>query len=176
MPSLPAPLWLSPWWGHLHSLPAGCFPGFLILVWQLTQNTGFSSRAPRQPCPGHHPESSLQAVQKGLLCPAPLPFVLSEHAAHQARLLLSTFYGKEPACQCRRHKRQGFDPWVGKIPWRRQWQPTPAFLLENPLDRGAWWAAVPEVTQSHTQLSAHTQGFWLPSGWDPGESFELGSP
>ena len=27
--------------------------------------------------------------------------------------------GKEPACQCRRHKRCGFDPWVGKIPWRR---------------------------------------------------------
>ena len=23
--------------------------------------------------------------------------------------------GKEPACQCRRLKRQGFDPWVGKI-------------------------------------------------------------
>ena len=22
----------------------------------------------------------------------------------------------------------GFDPWVGKIPWRRAWQPTPAFL------------------------------------------------
>ena len=36
--------------------------------------------------------------------------------------------GKEPACQCRRHKRHGFDPWVGKIPWRRAWQPTPAFL------------------------------------------------
>ena len=32
---------------------------------------------------------------------------------------------KEPACQCRRH---GFDPWVGKIPWRRKWQPTPIFL------------------------------------------------
>ena len=26
--------------------------------------------------------------------------------------------GKEPTCQCRRHKRCGFDPWVGKIPWR----------------------------------------------------------
>ena len=26
--------------------------------------------------------------------------------------------------QCRRHKRRGFDPWVGKIPWRRAWQPT----------------------------------------------------
>ena len=36
--------------------------------------------------------------------------------------------GKEPTCQCRRHRRQGFDPWVRKIPWRRAWQPTPAFL------------------------------------------------
>ena len=37
-------------------------------------------------------------------------------------------FGKEPACQCRRHKRQVFDPWVGKIPWRRAWQPTLVFL------------------------------------------------
>ena len=22
----------------------------------------------------------------------------------------------------------GFDPWVGKIPWTREWQPTPVFL------------------------------------------------
>ena len=22
----------------------------------------------------------------------------------------------------------GFDPWLGKIPWRRKWQPTPVFL------------------------------------------------
>ena len=36
--------------------------------------------------------------------------------------------GKEPACQCRRHKRPGFSPWVRKIPWRRAWQPTPVFL------------------------------------------------
>ena len=27
-----------------------------------------------------------------------------------------------------RRKRPGFDPWVRKIPWRRAWQPTPAFL------------------------------------------------
>ena len=26
--------------------------------------------------------------------------------------------GTEPTGQCRRHKRRGFDPWVGKIPWR----------------------------------------------------------
>ena len=36
--------------------------------------------------------------------------------------------GKEPACQCRRHKRLGFDLWVRKIPWRKAWQPTPVFL------------------------------------------------
>jgi len=25
-------------------------------------------------------------------------------------------------------RRCGFNPWVGKIPWRRKWQPTPVFL------------------------------------------------
>ena len=25
-------------------------------------------------------------------------------------------------------RKDGFDPWVGKIPWRREWQPTPVFL------------------------------------------------
>ena len=28
-------------------------------------------------------------------------------------------------------KRCSFDPWVGKIPWRRKWQPTPVFLPEE---------------------------------------------
>ena len=31
-------------------------------------------------------------------------------------------------CQCKKPKRCGFDPWVGKIPWRRAWVPTPVFL------------------------------------------------
>ena len=36
--------------------------------------------------------------------------------------------GKEPTCQCRRNEKHGFDPWVGKILWKRAWQPTPVFL------------------------------------------------
>ena len=36
--------------------------------------------------------------------------------------------GKEPACQCRRHERLRFDPWVRKILWRRAQPPTPVFL------------------------------------------------
>ena len=36
--------------------------------------------------------------------------------------------GKEQACQQRRCRRCGFNPWVGKIPWRRAWKPTPVCL------------------------------------------------
>ena len=36
--------------------------------------------------------------------------------------------GKELACQCRRCQRHRFSPWVGKVPYRRVWQPTPVFL------------------------------------------------
>ena len=47
-------------------------------------------------------------------------------------------------CQC---WRPGFDPWVKKLPRRRKWQPTPVSLLENPMDRGTWWAPVHRVTK-----------------------------
>ena len=42
--------------------------------------------------------------------------------------LLGGASGKEPPCQCRRHKKCEFDPWVRKIFWRRTWQPTPVLL------------------------------------------------
>ena len=64
--------------------------------------------------------------------------------------------GKEPICQCRRHKVHGFDPWVGKIPWRRKWQPVS--LPENSMNRGAYQAIVHRVALSWTwlkQLSMH---------------------
>ena len=38
---------------------------------------------------------------------------------------------KEPTCQCWRHKRPEFDPWVGKFPWREKCRPTPVFLPEE---------------------------------------------
>ncbi|XP_042104873.1 C-type lectin domain family 5 member A isoform X3 [Ovis aries] len=38
----------------------------------------------------------------------------------------------------------GFSPWIGKIPWRRKWQPTPVFLLgESP------WTEEPEISPGH---------------------------
>ena len=38
------------------------------------------------------------------------------------------YTGKESTCRCRRCKRSGFDPWMGKSPRRRKWQPPPVFL------------------------------------------------
>ena len=67
--------------------------------------------------------------------------------------------GKESTCQCRRHRRCGFKPWVGKILWRKQWRPTPVFLLGESHGQRSWRAIVHSVAKSQTQLkqlSAHT--------------------
>ena len=37
--------------------------------------------------------------------------------------------------------------------WRGEWLPTPVFLPENSMDRGAWRAIVHGVTKSQTRLS-----------------------
>ena len=65
--------------------------------------------------------------------------------------------GKESACQCRGH---GFSPWVGKIPWRRKWQPTPIFLpgeshgQGNLADCSPWGHKELDITE---QLSTDTK-------------------
>ena len=77
--------------------------------------------------------------------------------------------GKESACQSRWQKRQGFNPLVRKITWRRKWQPLQYSCLENPMNRGAWRATVHGVTKSQTRLSdwagtyTHTTSFFIRS-------------
>ena len=67
--------------------------------------------------------------------------------------------GKESAWQCRRHR---FHPRVGKISWRRKWQPALVFLPENPLGRGACRATAHGAKKSWTRLSAWAQAeFWV---------------
>ena len=45
--------------------------------------------------------------------------------------------GREPNCQCRRRRRCGFSPCVGKIPWRKSGSPLQDPCLETPKDGGA---------------------------------------
>ena len=80
-------------------------------------------------------------------------FKLSHHSSPRALVcrafsvasgttLLGFPGGKEPACQCRRHKRRGFKPWVRKMPWRRKWQSTPVLLPGESHAQRTWWATV----------------------------------
>ena len=69
--------------------------------------------------------------------------------------LFQYYSGKEPACQCSRLKRHGFDPLVRKIPWKRaNGNPLQYSWPENPMDRGAWRATVHGVSKSWTRLNA----------------------
>ena len=59
------------------------------------------------------------------LSPSPLLFI---HLVSFIMSFMGGASGKESTCQCRRHKRWGFNSWVRMIPWRRAWSPTPVFL------------------------------------------------
>ena len=63
--------------------------------------------------------------------------------------------GKEPTCQCGRHKRCGFAPlWgEGRSPGGGHGNPLQYSCLENPTYRGAWWAIVHGVAESNTTES-----------------------
>ena len=56
--------------------------------------------------------------------------------------------GKEPACQCRRHRDVGLIPGLGRSPGRGNGSPLQYSCLENPMDREAWWATVHRLAKS----------------------------
>ena len=61
---------------------------------------------------------------------------------------------------CLQGGRPGFNPWVGKIPWRRKWQPTPVLLPRKSHGRRSLvQAAVHGVAKSQAQLSDFTFTF-----------------
>ena len=59
-----------------------------------------------------------------------------------------------------------FYPWVGKIPWRRKWQPTPVFLPRKSHRRGAWRATVHGgLKESDPTGHAHAHTHTHTSSW-----------
>ena len=94
-------------------------------------------------------EFSRQELWSGLLFPSPgdcpNPGIEPRSPALQADSLPSEPLGKAGIClQSRRHRRRGFNPWVGTIPWRRAWQTTPVFLPR----------------ESHVQRSLASYSLW----------------
>ena len=76
--------------------------------------------------------------------------------------------GKESTCHYRRCKRCGFHPWVGKIPWRRKWQPTPVFLPGESHGQSGWADYSPQhCKESDTTEHTHMWNFetWFRASW-----------
>ena len=73
--------------------------------------------------------------------------------------ILRCLSGKESTCQCRRHR---FYLWVGKIPWKRKWQPIPVFWpgkshgQRTLLGYSPWVGYSSWVAKSDTTEHAHT--------------------
>ena len=80
---------------------------------------------------------------------------------------------KEYACECRRHQRRGFDPWVGKIPWSGKWQPALVFLPgkfhgHSILAGYSPWGCneLDTTVLAHTHTHTHTHTLiWLQLDW-----------
>ena len=78
--------------------------------------------------------SKISANNTHLMCPVRIKLVL--HGTYKNNILSSqgimgfpgSTSGKEPICQCRRHKRFRFSPWDRNIHWRRAWQSTAVFM------------------------------------------------
>ena len=67
----------------------------------------------------------LQHLHSGLHCVSYLTSWSLNFLIGAMGIFLRCHSGKESTCQCRRCR---FDPWVGRIPWRREWEPPPVFL------------------------------------------------
>ena len=68
-------------------------------------------------------------------------------------------YGKDPTCQCRRHRDERSIPGSGRSPGGDHGNPPEYSCLENPMDRGTWEATVHRMAQTQTQwkrLGIHT--------------------
>ena len=88
--------------------------------------------------------------------------------------------GKNSAWQCRRHKRQEFDPWVGKIPWRRRATQSVQFSLLtqlcptpcNPMNRSTPGLPAHHQLPGFTQTHVH----WLGDAIQPSHPMSSPSP
>ena len=71
---------------------------------------------------------------------------------------------KQSARQCRRCRRPGFDPWAGKIPWRRKWPPTPVFSPgESHGQEPGGLQSMGSQRVRHNWATKHSMASWVPA-------------
>ena len=82
-----------------------------------------------------------------------------------------TLVVKNPLAKAGDARDGGSIPGSGRSPGGRQGKPLQYSPLENPLDRGTWWATAHGVAKSQTQLSdwAHTLSLMCRRGWSWGK-------
>ena len=96
----------------------------------------------------------------GYIMPCPSEWIIFKYQLNANRGFPGGASDKESTCRGRRCKKPGFDPWVGKIPWNRKWQPTAVFLLgkfhgkRSLVVYSPWGCKESDTTE---QLNTHTQ-------------------
>ena len=118
------------------------------------------------------------------ILPIPVPKYLSNQPTFPhlgTNSLVFSFPGgtrdKEPICQCRRHKRHGFDPWLGRFPggehgnphqflaWRIPWTEKPGGLQSIGSQRVRYdWSNLKRHTALFKLLSI-CDCVWVSYGW-----------
>ena len=89
---------------------------------------------------------------------AQTPFRVRKDPAKEDLGFLGGTSDKGPVCQSRRHQRPRFDPWVGKVPWKSAWQPTPVFLLAGSHGQRSLVGSSPQGSEDSdmTGVTQHT--------------------
>ena len=104
-------------------------------------------------CRGYHNPTRIikQYISKSTCC------------GHHNPIRIIKQYISKSTCQCRGHKRLSFDPWVGKIPWRRKWATHSIILAwkipwtEEPgwLQSRGWQRVRHDLATSHGEPRSH---------------------
>ena len=155
------------------------------------------------PSPLHNPNLSMECLVSGLFMFKPPELYCKSlevsycycitvnfslcWATHSSTLAWKIPWTEEPGgLQSMGSCRVGHD-WTTSISlftfmhWRRKWHPLQCSYLENPRDRGAWWAAVYGVAQSRTRLkrlsSSSSKDYrnWTGEPWLPETSVRRAS-
>ena len=122
---------------------SACLLLFLLLIFMPRISTHFLLISFLS-CPSNHTDTPAPAV--------PNLFVLIQYTS-PLKMCVSDFILSCPAAFGEIISWLGFNPWVRKIPWRRNGNPLQYPCLGNPMDRGPWLATVHRITKSWTQLS-----------------------